>query len=291
MEHFLQLMIMGIAMGSIYSLVALGVVLIFNAIQSLNFAQGEFLMLGAYFVLSISGALKLPYVLDFFMVLGAMGLLGYFFEKIFCAPLRRASYVTVLVSTLGMSIFFKNVAQYIWGPLPQFYDEPFGNSVIRMGNLSLPIQYLFVIFVTLILVLALFLFLERSSLGHMLKAASEDQQAAALMGIPVERMISLAFVIASILAGIGGILLAPIFFITLEMGYLVGLKAFAAMIVGGFGSIPGAILGGLVLGVIEILGASYISSTYKDVFSFGLLILILLIRPQGFLGEKVADKV
>lgn len=291
MEHFLQLMIMGMAMGSIYSLVALGVVLIFNAIQSLNFAQGEFLMLGAYFVLTVSGAFNLPYVIDFFLVLGAMAIMGYFFEKIFCAPLRRASYVTVLVSTLGMSIFFKNIAQYIWGPLPQFYDEPFGTAVFRMGNLSLPMQYLFVIALTLVLVLALFIFLERSSLGHMLKAASEDQEAAALMGIRVNRMISLAFVIASILAGIAGILLAPIFFITLEMGYLVGLKAFAAMIVGGFGSIPGAILGGIVLGVIEMLGASYVSSTYKDVFAFGLLILILFVRPQGFLGEKVAEKV
>ncbi len=291
MEHFFQLAIMGVAMGSIYALVALGVVLIFNAIQSLNFAQGEFLMLGAYFVLTVSGALKLPYVLEFFIMLGAMGVLGYFFEKIFCAPLRRASYVTVLVSTLGMSIFFKNIAQFIWGPLPQFYDQPFGGSVLRMGNYSIPTQYLFIIMVTLLLVLGLFVFLERSSLGHMLKAASEDQEAASLMGIRVERMISLAFVVATILAGIGGILLAPIFFITLEMGYLVGLKAFAANIIGGFGSIPGAILGGLVLGITEMLGASYVSSTYKDVFAFAVLILVLCIRPQGFLGEKVADKV
>lgn len=291
MVHLVQLLIMGIAMGSIYALVALGVVLIYNSVQTLNFAQGEFLMLGAYFMLTVSGAFDLPYVISFMIILGMMGVLGFVFEKIAYYPLRRASYVTVLVSTLGMSIFFKNLAMNIWGPLPQPYSEPFGSQVLRWDAYSLPPQYLLIIAGTFVLVLGLFLFLERSSLGHMLRAASEDQETAGLIGIRVGRMVSLAFVAASILAGIGGVLLSPVFFVTTEMGYLVGMKAFAASIIGGFGSIPGAIIGGLVVGVTEILGASYISSTYKDVFAFLVLIFILFVRPQGFLGEKVSEKV
>ncbi|HSB82677.1 MAG TPA: branched-chain amino acid ABC transporter permease [Candidatus Methylomirabilis sp.] len=288
-----QLLFAGLAIGSVYALVALGFVMIFRATNVVNFAQGEFAMLGAYFLVTLWQGLKLNYFMAIVLALVMMAALGLLFELTVYYPLRNRSFLPVIIATIGASILFQNGALAVFGPSPEKVRpiiETGGTGGITAGGMFFDYQYLVILVVTVALVGLQYAFFEYTILGKKMQATSQDKDMARLLGIPVTVMIALTFIYSSLLGGLGGMLVAPIFFVTHKMGATLGLKAFAATICGGFGDVRGAILGGLALGVIESLGGGYISTTYKDAFSFLVLILFLLLRPQGIFGEKVAEK-
>lgn len=287
----IQLLINGLAMGSIYALVALGVVVIANAVNVVNFAQGENVMLGAYVAATLTLTLHLPVLSAYIISIMLLAIYGYAFQKVAYYPLRKKPFITVVVATIGVSMFLKNAARIIWGPQPLYFPGPFGESTVKIGGLAINPQFLLIIGVTLVLVVFNYFFFAKTSLGRKMQATAQDQEAATLMGIKVSRMIALTFIYSSMLAAAAGVLLAPIFYVSADMGGNLGLKAFAASIIGGFGSVPGAILGGLFLGVLEIFAAAYVSSLYKDAFAFIVLILILAFLPRGLFGEKISTKV
>ena len=286
-----QLLLNGLAMGAIYALVALGFVVIANAVNVVNFAQGENVMLGAYVAAWLTLTLHLPLLAAYIISIALLAVYGYVFQKAAYYPLRKKPFITVVVSTIGVSLFLKNIARIIWGPQPIFFPGPFGDKTVQVGSIFVNPQNLVILGVTTCLVIFQYFFFSKTALGRKMQATAQDQEAASLMGVKVSRMITLTFIYSSALAAAAGVLLAPIFFVSADMGGSLGLKAFSASIIGGFGSVPGAIVGGLFLGVLEIFCATYISSLYKDVFAFVVLILILVFMPRGLFGEKISTKV
>jgi branched-chain amino acid transport system permease protein len=286
----LQLLFTGIGVGSIYALVALGFVLIYRATNVVNFAQGDFAMLGAFSMVVLAIDWGLPYWASILITLAAMILFGALFNLGVYYPLRKRSFLPVIISTIGASILLENGVLAAYGPRPQSLPALFDGGGFNLGDVFLDSQYLLIIGVMLAMVAFQFFFFERTFLGKKLQAVSQDKEMAALLGIPVSRVIMITFIYSATLGGLAGILVAPILFVSVGMGSTIALKAFAASIIGGFGEVTGAIIGGLVLGVIETFGAAYISVPYKDAFAFLALFLILLIRPQGILGERVAEK-
>jgi len=285
-----QLLATGLAMGSIYALVALGFVLIFNAVNVVNFAQGEFVMVPAFVAVWLISFLKIPFPFAYLLTLIFMAIFGIVFQRVAYYPLRNRSFLPVIISTIGVSIFLKNAAQLVFGAEPQLMPRPTSSNVLNLRGVCIDPQHVVIIVVTLILLVLQHLFFERTSLGKKMQATAQDKEMARLLGVRVSRMIVLTFIYSSMLGAVAGILIGPIFYVSKEMGAMLGLKAFCSTIVGGFGSIPGAILGGLFLGVIEVFSSYYISSAYRDAFAFIILILVLLLRPQGFFGEKIAEK-
>ena len=288
-----QLLFSGLAIGGVYALVALGIALIYRATNVVNFAQGEFCMLGAYALVFATQGLRLGYGAAFALALAAMALLGLVFAVGIYYPLRNRTFLPVIIATIGASIMFQNGALAVFGPSPERLApviEGGTSGGITLGEIFFDYQYLVLLVVTVVLVALQYLFFEYTLLGKKMQATSQDKDMARLLGIPVTRMIALTFVYSTLLGGLAGMLVAPIFFVTHKMGAVLGFKAFAATIAGGFGDVRGAILGGLALGVVETFGAAYVSVVYKDGFAFLLLILFLLLRPQGIFGEKVAEK-
>ena len=286
----LQILISGLAMGSVYGLVALGFVLLVNAADIINFAQGEFVMLGAFLVFTFAELWGIPYLPAIVMVMAAMALFGMVMERIAYRPLRNTNTATIIVSTLGISVFLQNMALRVWGSVPEYFGQPFGRQIIDLGGIRLVPQHLLILVVTGLLVLLQHWFFHSTRLGKLMRATAQDKQTARLLGVNIGLMTSLTFAMASALGGLAGILLAPTFYISVEMGVRVGIKAFVASIIGGWGSIPGALVGGLVIGLVEVLAAAYVSSLYKDVFAFVVLIAVLVLMPRGIFGERVAQK-
>jgi len=286
----LQMLAAGLAMGSIYALVALGFVLIYNAVGVVNFAQGEFVMVPAFVAVALITVLHLPYALMFVLVAIFMAAFGIVFERIAYYPLRNRSFLPVVISTIGVSIFLRNGAQIAFGAEPELLARPTPSTVLNLGGVFVDPQYVVIVIVTAALLVFQYYFFEKTSLGKKMQATAQDKDMARLLGIRVATMIAFTFIYSSILGAIAGILVGPVFYVTKEMGAMLGLKAFCSTIVGGFGSVPGAILGGLFLGIVEVFASFYISSAYRDAFAFIILILVLLFRPQGFFGEKIAEK-
>ena len=286
----LQMVVAGLAMGSIYALVALGFVLIFNAVSVVNFAQGEFVMVPAFVAVWLMSYLDLPFSLMCVVTVIFMGIFGIVFQRIAYYPLRNRSFLPVVISTIGVGIFLKNGAQNIFGAEPMPMPRPTDSEAINLVGVYIDPQYIVIIVCTLALLAFQYFLFEKTKLGKMMQATAQDKQMARLLGIRVTTMIAITFAYSSILGAAAGVLVGPIFFVTKEMGGMLGLKAFCSTIVGGFGSVPGAIVGGIFLGVVEVFGAYYVSSAYRDAFAFIILILVLLIRPQGFFGEKIAEK-
>jgi len=289
-----QLVFAGLAIGSVYALVALGFVMIFRATNVVNFAQGEFSMLGAYFLVALWQGLKLDYFAAIALALLLMVGIGLLFEITVYYPLRNRTFLPVIIATIGASIMFQNGALAIFGSSPEkvrpVIETVGGTGGVTVAGVFFDYQYLIILAVAVLLVGLQYLFFEYTLLGKKMQATSQDKDMARLLGIPVVYMIALTFIYSSLLGGLSGMLVAPIFFVTHKMGATLGLKAFAATICGGFGDVRGAIVGGLALGVIESFGSAYISAVYKDAFSFLVLIVILLVRPQGIFGEKVSEK-
>jgi branched-chain amino acid transport system permease protein len=289
MDLVLQLLFTGIGIGAVYALVALGFVLIFRATNVVNFAQGEFSMVAAYLMV-VCIEVGLPYWLSFLIALAGMALLGVIFNLGVYYPLRHRTYLPVIIATIGASILLANSVLAIYGPQPQVLQGWFDTPGIQLGPVYLDSQYLLIIAVTIALVIFNYWFFERTLLGKKLQATSQDKEMASLLGISVSAMIMITFIYSAVLGGLAGILVAPVLFVSIQMGSTIALKAFAATIIGGFGDVAGAIIGGLALGVIETFGAAYISVPYKDGFAFLVLIAFLIFRPQGIFGERVAEK-
>jgi branched-chain amino acid transport system permease protein len=288
---FLQLFINGLAMGAIYALVALGFVLVSNAVNVVNFSQGEWVMLGAYFAVTATVSFHMPILLSYLFSIVCMIVFGWLFQRTVYHPLRDKPFITIVIATIGISLFLKNIARIVWGPQPVSYPSLLGENALSILDVYVMPQNLLILAVTLILVAFQGVFFNRTMIGKMMRATAQDQEASSLMGIRVSRMVSFTFMYSAALTAIAGFLVAPIYFVSADMGASLSLKAFAAAIIGGFNSVRGAILGGLLLGILETLGAGYISSVYKDAFTFFILILILAVRPEGFFRERIADKV
>src|SRR6202166_5458568 len=290
MDLALQLLFTGIGIGAVYALVALGFVLIFRATNVVNFAQGEFSMVAAYLMVVFAVDLGWPYWLSFLLALAGMALLGAIFNLGVYYPLRHRTFLPVIIATIGASIFLANTVLALYGPQPQVLEGWFETPGIQLGPVYLDSQYLLIIAVTLGLVIFNYWFFEHTILCKKLQATWQDKEMTTLLGISVSTMIMITFIYSAVLGGLAGILVAPVLFVSIQMGSTIALKAFAATIIGGFGDVAGAIIGGLALGVIETFGAAYISVPYKDGFAFLVLIAFLIFRPQGIFGERVAEK-
>jgi len=286
----LQVLFSGLAVGAIYALVSLGFVLIIRATNVVNFAQGDFAMLGAYAMVTLFGLLRLPYFVSILLSLLVMAIFGVIFNFGVYYPLRQRTYLPVLISTLGAAIFMENTVLALFGPQPHPLAKVFSSQGFEVGGVFLDSQYLVILAVTVVAVAFQYFFFEHTLLGKKLQATSQDKDMARLLGIPVAWMISLTFIYSATLGGLAGILVGPILFVSTGMASVIALKAFSATIIGGFGDVNGAIVGGLLLGVVESFGGAYISVPYKDAFGFLLLFVFLLVRPQGIFGERIAEK-
>lgn len=286
----LQLTIASLAMGIVYGLVAVGFVLIWRAVGVVNFAQGDLLMAGAFISFTLTEISGMPMGLALLLCALIMALLGVVFHFLTYWPLRKSWDITVIISTIGASIALKEIATLVWGPAP-LAVEPLIPGIAKFLMVAIEWQFLVTIVIASAMMGMIFYLLEKTYIGHILQATAQDQYAASLIGIPVVVATSMTFAISALITGIGGMLLAPIFFVSTTMGASPGLKAFAAVIIGGFGSVPGAIIGGILVGVIDTFSGAYISSTYRDAIVFGCLILALVVRPQGIFGEKISEKV
>ncbi|MDI9241473.1 branched-chain amino acid ABC transporter permease [Fusibacillus kribbianus] len=285
----LQLLISGMSMGIVYGLIAMGMVLIFRSVGIMNFAQGEFLMFGGYFCYTFNQILHLPIVVSLLLASLSMGVVGVLFMRSSYWPLRNAQAKAIIVSAMGASIAFKEGARLIWGSIPVSMDRVVEGTV-KIGTASVQWQHIAIIVVSAVIMILVYILLEKTFIGNMMQATAQDQYMASLTGIPVIFSIGLTFALSAMITGVGGGLLAPIFFLNNVMGGTAGAKAFAAIVIGGFGSVPGAIIGGLIVGLVEAFGGAYISSTYQLVLIYVVLIAILMIRPQGIFGEKIQEK-
>jgi branched-chain amino acid transport system permease protein len=287
----LQLLFTGIGVGSIYALVALGFALIYRATNVVNFAQGDFAMLGAFSMVVLAINLGLPYWLSILITLVLMIGLGALFNLAVYYPLRNRSFLPVIISTIGASILLENGVLATYGPRPQTLDGMFPDLPgFSIGDVFLDTQYIVILVVAVAMVALQYMFFEHTLIGKKMQATSQDKEMASLLGIPVMTMIMITFMYSAALGGLAGILVAPVLFVTVSMGSTIALKAFAASIIGGFGDVKGAVVGGLSLGVIETFGAAYISVPYKDAFAFLVLFVFLLVRPRGIFGEPISEK-
>ena len=288
--QWVQFLAGGLTAGAIYDLVALGFSIIYNASRVLNFAQGEFVMIGGMSAVSLVGA-GAPMPVAIVGAVAVSAVVGLLLERLAVGQARNADVVTLVIITIGASIFLKGLAQLVWDksihPLaPLSGDKP----IALLGATILP-QSLWVLGVTVLIVIALSWFFNRTLYGKAMLATSYNRLAAQLVGVEVRRVLFASFGLAAALGAIAGVLVAPITFTSYDIGVMLGLKGFAAAILGGLGSFPGAIVGGLVLGLLENLGAGYVSSAYKDVIAFAIILAVLFFRPDGLLGAIKSERV
>ena len=295
MSYFMDLVVVGLSLGMIYGLVAIGISLIYSGLDVVHFAHGEIYMLGAFIGLAIFKLLHLPLPL---VLVGSMivtGLVGVVIERVFYRRILRGGGgytvggMAMVICGFGMSIVLQNVAYLVWGAKPLPFPVSFGLP-LEFGDLVLPLSYIWIVGAALCLMAVLHVFLKHTRLGLAVRAVAQNKDIAYLMGINVPLMISAIFGIGCALAAAAGVLIGPINYVQVLMGIGILIKAFAAAVVGGFGSLPGAVLGGLLVGVVESLGAGFVSGTYKDIYAFLLLILVLMIRPSGILGVDTRMK-
>ncbi|MGB9697846.1 MAG: branched-chain amino acid ABC transporter permease [Thermodesulfobacteriota bacterium] len=289
--QFLQFLFSGLTTGSTYSLIAIGFSLIHNATGIVNFAQGEFVMLGGMFMITFYTFSHLPMIVSFILTLIAVAAVGFLLEY---GPIRRAKSKDILILvmiTVGASITIKGLSMIIWGKNPLTLPPFSGEDPFLFGGAAVMPQSLWIFGLTLGMVFSLHYFLKNTMVGKAMRAVAASRRSALLTGIPVNRMILLSFTISGALGAAAGIMLTPITTTSYDVGAMLGLKGFSAAILGGYGSMPGAVLGGLLLGVFESLSAGFISSEYKDVVAFLILLIILFFRPSGLLGQVKIKRV
>jgi len=294
---FLQQLVNGITLGGVYALIAVGYTMVYGVIQLINFAHGEVYMLGAFMAYTLVAVVGMPFFPAFLLTLLICAVLGVVLDFVAYRPLRKAPRLAALITAIGMSIFLQNMALLIWGSqiksyprevLPAFFSE----AAINMGDVTLSWLQLFILSITLLFMIILHLTIHKTRIGMAMRAISQDKTASALMGIGVNRVISYTFAIGSAMGGMAGILVGLYYnAIFPTMGYVAGIKAFAAAVLGGIGSVPGAMLGGGVLGIAEVMGAGYISSEYRDGISYAVMIAVILFKPSGLIGKQVGEKV
>jgi len=294
MVSFLRFFISGISLGSVYAIIALGYTMVYGIAKMLNFAHGDVIMVGAYIAFCAMQYLGLPPLVSVVIAMVVCTALGIVIEGLAYRPLRQATKLAVLITAIGVSYFLQNIALLIWSSNPKVFPSVFSVGAIRLfgGELVITSETLLTIAANIVIMVALTLFTGRTKMGKAMRAVSEDKGAAELMGINVNRTISITFAIGSALAAVAGLFYGITYtFIGPYTGSMPGIKAFVAAVFGGIGSIPGAMLGGILLGVIENLSKAYISTELSDAIVFSVLILVLMIKPTGLLGKKISEKV
>ncbi len=291
-QQLLQQLINGISLGSIYALIALGYTMIYGIIKLINFAHGDIYMVGAYvgfFAITQAQVSILPALLISMVVTGLLGMLV---EKLAYKPLRHAPRISILITAIGVSFFLEYASMYFVSPTPRTFPEVIDNVAFHVGDLVINGQQLLILGITVVLMAILTYIVQKTKLGKAMRAASFDTETAQLMGVNADQVISFTFVIGSSLAAVAGVLVG-VYYNSIDplMGIMPGLKAFVAAVLGGIGILPGAVVGGLVLGVIEALVSGFISSTFRDAAAFAILILVLLFKPSGLFGKNTNEKV
>lgn len=285
-------LISGISLGSVYAIIALGYTMVYGIAKMLNFAHGDVIMIGGYVAFCSNYYLNLPAVPSILLAILVCTLLGIIIEKLAYKPLRSAGSLAVLITAIGVSYFLQNAALLIWTSNPKSFPNMISTTSITVAGINVQITSLVTILVCVLIMIGLTIFTSKTKMGKAMRAVSEDKGAAQLMGINVNGTISLTFAIGSGLAAIAGVLLCTAYPTLIPTtGSMPGIKAFTAAVFGGIGSIPGAMLGGILLGIIEIFGKAYISTQLSDAIVFAVLIIVLLVKPTGLLGKKIREKV
>ena len=285
-----QLIISGISQGCVYGMIALGFVLIYKATEMVNFAQGDLMMVGAYVAFTFVNIVGLPFVWAFIATVVVMAALGMLIERVFLRPMIGEPPFAVLMLTIGLGFLLRAIVGATWGNQDKVLTTPYSGEVIKVGELPIGVENLVIIFGTALLCALLYFFFRYARLGVAMQAASQNQLAAYYVGIPVKRVFSLVWGLSIAVSAIAGILTAPISLINPLMGF-VGIKAFAAAIVGGFGSLPGALLGGLLVGLVEQFAGFYLPPGFSEVSAYVMLLVMLLVRPQGIFASMQQKKV
>ena len=294
MISFLSHLVNGISLGSVYAIIALGYSMVYGIAKMLNFAHGDVIMIGGYITFCATQYWGLPPVVSVLAAMLVCTALGVIIERLAYKPLRAASSLAVLITAIGMSYFLQNSAQLIWGANPKSFPSVVNIPTLYLldGRLLISGETMVTVLANIVIMISLTLFTGKTKMGRAMRAVSEDRGAAELMGINVNATISLTFAIGSALAAVAGVLLCSSYPALMPTtGAMPGIKAFTAAVFGGIGSIPGALIGGILLGVIEILGKAYVSTELGDAFVFAVLIVVLLVKPTGLLGKKVHEKV
>lgn len=290
--EFIQQLINGLALGSVYALLALGYTMVYGIIQLINFAHGEIYMIGAFAGFYSATTLKLPLIPTLLVAMAVSSLAGIIIEKIAYKPLRNSPRITLLITAIGVSLLLQNSMRILVGSDPKPFPDLINAGALNIGAVQIQWKTILMFLVSALLVIVLQFIVYKTKLDKAMRAASQDIEAASLMGINVNNTISFTFALGSALAGIAGVLVAISYpSITPYIGVMPGLKSFVAAVLGGIGSIPGALVGGLLIGILETLSKAYISTSFSDAIVFGILILILLIKPSGLLGKKANVKV
>lgn len=292
MTHFIQTVISGLTLGSIYALIALGYTMVYGIAKMLNFAHGDIIMVGAYAVITSVFSANMPPLLAALISIVLCAALGVIIEFLAYKPLRKASPLAVLITAIGVSYLLQNLALLVFGAEQKAFPGIINLPTITLGQVQIDGITLATLAVTAIIMIALSLFISRTTIGKAMRAVSEDKDAAELMGVSVNKTISITFAIGSALAAIASIFYGATYvYIKPTTGAMPGIKAFTAAVFGGIGSIPGAMLGGILLGIIEQLAKTYISSLWSDAIVFGVLVIVLVVKPTGLLGKKISEKV
>ncbi|MGL4606887.1 MAG: branched-chain amino acid ABC transporter permease [Eubacteriaceae bacterium] len=292
MNLFLQQLINGLNVGSIYALIAIGYTMVYGIIKLINFAHGEIMMLGAYFAFIAATTFNFPVwgVVLFSMTITAI--IGVTMEFVAYRPLRNAPRLSALITAIGMSLFLQNLALLIFKPEPKIMPKIFPEQIFTIAGIDISSITIITISLSLIFMVLLDVYIKKTKQGRAMRAVSEDKDAAILMGINVNRTISLTFALGSALGALGGILFSVAYIqIYPTMGVMPGLKAFIAAVLGGIGIVPGAMLGGFIIGMVETMTKAYLSTTWADAIVFGILIIVLLFKPTGILGKNTREKV
>ena len=291
---FISNLINGISLGSIYAIIALGYTMVYGISKMLNFAHGDVIMVGAYVSYICTTSAGIPPILSVVIAMAVCTVLGILIEGLAYRPLRKASSLAVLITAIGVSYFLQNSALLIWGSNPKTFSSivPFDSIALFDGKLIITAESIVTVAICIIIMIGLNLFTKNGKMGKAMRAVSEDKDAAQLMGINTNFTISMTFAIGSALAAVAGVLFCSAYPVLIPTtGSMPGIKAFTAAVFGGIGSIPGAMLGGILLGIIEIFGKSYISTALSDAIVFAVLIIVLLLEPTGLLGKKINEKV
>jgi len=288
--EFLQVLITGLGQGCLYGLIALGFVLIYKATEIINFAQGDLLMLGAFFAVTYIGIFDLPYWLGFLLTIVSMAVFGYLLDMLVIRSMIGESQFSIIILTISIGFILRAVAGGIWGSDILSLETPYSGEMADIAGLIISQEYLVVIAGTIILSVILFLFFKFSSLGIAMQAASQNQLAAYYMGVPVKKVFSLIWAISALVAAVAGTLMAPISLVYPQMGFI-GIKAFAAAVIGGFGSLPGALIGGMIIGSSEQLAGTYLPTGFQEITAYLIMFLVLTLRPQGLFAQIQQKKV